>query len=506
MTDAIVLAVVAPIVGAALALVAGARWDRSGWLVAVVTGVVELALAGAVLAVVLREGRRSYELAGFAPPAGIELVADGLSAPVLLLVAAVSLAVLGYSRRAGPRGNAFYTTYLLLVSGLAGVTLTGDLFNMYVFLEITGLAAYALVASGDSARSAVAGLRYLIVGTIGASLFLLGAGYAYVATGTLNMVDLAARLPEAGYGSRLVLAAFALVVVGLLVKVALFPVHSWQPEAYAAAPDSVSAYISALVSTVSAYALGRVVFTLFTVDFFAAVPMAREAVVYAGAVSIVAGSVLAVTQSEIKRMLAYSSVSQFGMIVAAFAALSEQAAVGAVIHLVGHAVLKGGLFAAVGLVALSTGARTVEEYAGLARRAPVAAGAVAVLGLSLVGVPPSVGFVGKWYIAVGVVTEGLWPVAAVILVSTVLTLAYVARIIERMYFADPLSAPTTERTEPDPDPGAGAGVLSADGGDRPVSVGMVAVVVGAAVAGVALGFVGPAVETLLEPTLSGVFA
>jgi multicomponent Na+:H+ antiporter subunit D len=307
-----------------------------------------------------------------------------------------------------------------------------------------------------------------------------------------------------GYDSRLVLAAFGLLVTGLLVKVALFPVHSWQPDAYTFAPDSVSVFISALVSTVSAYAVARVVFTVFTVDFFAAVPIARTALVYAAAVSIIAGSVLAVTQSEIKRMLAYSSVSQFGMIVAAFALTTESAAIGGVIHLLGHAVLKGGLFAAAGVVALQTGARTIDDYAGLAGRAPIAAGAVAVLGLALVGVPPAVGFVGKWYIAVGAIRSGTWVVAAVILASTLLTLAYVARVVERMYFAE---APA-RTAEPAP------GAVSTDGGEppateegdeSPVSPGMIAVVVLAAVAAVALGFAAPAIEGLLEPTLAEVF-
>jgi multicomponent Na+:H+ antiporter subunit D len=346
-------------------------------------------------------------------------------------------------------------------------------------------------------------LKYLIVGTIGASLFLLGVGYAYVATGTLNMADLSTQLAAVGYDSRLVLAAFGLLVTGLLVKVALFPVHSWQPDAYTFAPDSVSVLISALVSTVSAYAVARIVFSVFTVDFLAAVPAARTALVYAAAVSIVAGSALAVVQSEIKRMLAYSSVSQFGMIVAAVAIATESAAVGGLVHLVGHAVLKGGLFAAAGVVAARTGARTLDDYAGLAGRTPVAAGAVAVLGLGLVGVPPAVGFVGKWYIAVGAVESGTWVVAAVILASTLLTLAYVARVIERMYFAGGSVESGPSR------PVAG---VSTDGGDSatepdeaPVSPGMVAVVVLAAVAAVALGFAASGIESLLEPTLAEVF-
>jgi multicomponent Na+:H+ antiporter subunit D len=494
MTDALVLAIVGPIVLSVLALILGLRFDRIGWPMAVLACLLEVGLTVYAAVLVFREGRQTYELAGFAPPQGIELVADGLSAPVGVLVAVVSLAVLAYSRRSGPRGNMFYIVYLLLVGGLAGMTFTGDLFNLYVFLEITGLAAYALVATGESTRSAIAALKYLVVGTIGASLFLLGVGYAFIATGTLNMGDLATRLGSdvVAYDSRLVIAAFGLLVAGLAVKVALFPVHSWQPDAYQSAPDSVSIHISALVSTVAAYAIARILYTVFTPEFFAAVPMARTVLVHAAAVSILAGSTLAVLQQDIKRMLAYSSVSQFGMVVAAFGLMSGTAAVGGVIHLVGHAIMKGGLFAAAGVVAAATGARRVDNYAGLAGRRPIAAAAFAVLAFAMVGVPPAVGFVGKWYIALGAVETGTWAVAAVILASTVLTLAYFARIVERMYFAEAT--------------GEAGATAAADGGERPVSLGMISVVVGAAVLAVALGFFGTTIESLLGPLLSEVFS
>jgi multicomponent Na+:H+ antiporter subunit D len=504
MTDAIVLAIVVPIIASALTLLVGARTDNAGWPIALVATLAQTGLTAYLFWVVLENGRTTYELAGFAPPAGIGLAADALSAMVALLVAVVSVAVVLYARTAGPRGNIFYTVYLLLCGGLAGLALTADLFNMYVFLEIVGLAAYALVATGDSTRSAIASLKYLIVGTIGASLFLLGVGYIFIATGTLNMLDVASRLGDVvAYDSRLVIAAFGLIVTGLGVKAALFPMHSWQPDAYAAAPDSVSIYISALVSTVSAYALGRVLFTVFTLDFFAVVPIASEIIAYVAAVSIVAGSVIAVLQSDLKRMLAYSSVSQFGMIVAAFGLMNPTAAVGGVIHLVGHAILKGALFAGAGIVVALTGARTVDEYAGLADRAPITAGAIAVLALSMVGVPPAVGFVGKWYIALGAVESGVWPVAATILVSTVLTLAYFARLLERMYFTDPLPDATEA-------PATTEAVAAVDGGetvrdDRDVSLAMIATVVLAAVASVALGFLGSDIAALLDPLFDGVF-
>jgi multicomponent Na+:H+ antiporter subunit D len=506
MSDLLALLVAVPIIGAVLALALGYVDTRSGWPVAVVATLLESAMAVAVAARVYASGPVDYALGGFRPPFGIELVVDGLSAAVIVLVPVVALGVLGYVRSAGPTSPAFFATFLLLLGGLAGMTVTGDAFNLYVFLEITGLAAYALVATGDRGRAAVGALKYLIIGTVGASLFLLGVGYAFLATGTLNMADLAARLAEVGYDDTLVRASFALVVVGLAVKTALYPLHTWQPEAYASAPDGVSAYIAALVSTVSAYALARMVFSVYTVAFLAAVPLARTAVLTLAGVSVVAGSALAVTQTEVKRMLAYSSVSQFGLVVAGFALANATAVTGGTIHLVGHAVMKGALFLGAGAIAAATGARTVEEYDGLFARRPALSGAFAVLALAMVGVPPAVGFVGKWYIALGAVEAGAWPLVVVILASTLLTLAYFARLIERMFFRAPAHGEATVGREPT------ATGAAADGGrDRTPqhssrapaepSPGMVAVVVLAALTALVLGGATSAFEPLLQPTL-----
>ncbi|KTG09942.1 cation:proton antiporter [Haloprofundus marisrubri] len=518
MSELLPLLVAVPIVGALVGLVVGYKFERLAWPLAVVTSLAHTALAAFVAFEVYAGGEPlSYAVGGFQPPFGIELVVDGLNAAVVVLVAAVALGILAYARRAGPHSAAFYTGYLLLVAGLSGMSVTGDMFNLYVFLEITGLAAYALVATGDDGRSAVGALKYLLVGTVGASLFLVGIGYAFVATGTLNMADLAEKLAGVGYGSTLVRASFAFVVTGLAVKTALYPLHTWQPEAYASAPDSVSALISALVSTVSAYALGRVIFSVYTVDFLSSVAFAREFVLVLAGISIIAGSVLAVMQTELKRMLAYSSVSQFGLVVAAFAIANDAAVTGGVVHLVGHAVMKGGLFLAVGAIAARTGARYVGEFDGLAARAPLLSAALATLSLSMVGVPPAVGFVGKWYIALGAIQSQLWPIAVVILLSTLLTLAYFLRIVERMYFrsAAPREAPAERST------GTGAAAV-ADGGanddsdtddERPTlgrgsdvdfgspSAGMVAVILVAALLAVALGPLVSTFEPLLEPTL-----
>lgn len=508
-----------PILTAALPLLVGLVRENSGWPIALAVIGIEGGLAVWLAGAVYRGGRRIvHPLGGFGRPGpegfavGIELVADALSGVIVLLVAGVSLAVLAYTRRRGPRGNAFYSGYLLLTGGLMGVALTGDVFNLFVFLEISGLATYALVASDRSPESAVAALKYLIIGTTGASLYLVGVGYLYVATGTLNMVDLSRTLAGAVdlpfvtgpmYGDPLVLAGFGFVAVGLAVKAAIFPLHTWQPDAYAAAPDGVTVYISALVSTLGAYAFARVTLTVFTPAFFAAQPIAVEALLAVAVLSVLAGSVLAAAQRRVKRLFAFSSVAQFGLIVAAIGlavhpaggeAATRFAIYGAVIHLLAHAIIKGGLFAAAGALAATDGARTVQEYAGLAKRRPVLAGALAVLGVAIVGVPPTVGFLGKWYIAVGAIETELWSVVVVVVASTLLSLLYIARLLEKLYF-DHRPAAAPEYAEPS------AGVV-ADGGEaasRELPMGMVVVAVGAAVFAVGLGFAGAELTAAIEP-------
>ena len=550
---ALALLVVVPVLGATLPLALGLVRDQVGWAVAAAVLAVEGGLAARVAYDLAVEGnrvvhvlggetfgRKSQELSsgesteGFA--VGIELVGDPLSGLVVALVAGVSLGVLAFARRSGPRGNAFYSGYLLLTGGLMGVALTGDLFNLFVFLEISGLATYALVASGRSAPSAVAALKYLVLGTTGASMYLIGVGYIFVRTGALNMVDVSETLAGnvefldtegALYGDPLVVAAFGFIAVGLATKAAIFPLHTWQPDAYAEAPDTVTVYISALASTAAAYALARVTWFVFTPAFFEAGAANRrvlEFLLALAAASVVVGSALAAMQPRVKRMFAYSSVAQFGLIVigigvAVHPAAGEQATRFAVygvgIHLIGHAVIKSGLFATAGALSAATGARRVGEYAGLARERPFLAGGMATLGFALVGVPPTVGFIGKWYVALGAVEAEHWPLVAVIFVSTVLSLLYMARVLERLYFAGTPDTTGEPSGEIAGSPGETGGAVAADGGgDTAESVttdgggtaspGMVALALTAAVLAVVLGFAGSELSTVLDPVVDAV--
>ena len=500
LSDIPLLLVVVPILAATIPIVIGLRKDDVGWAITTLTCAL-LFLGSIVLAwsVYSGDGTVFHRLGGFDRPVGIELVADRFSTGIALLVTSVSLGVLSYTRVGGPRGNTFYAGYLLLVGGLLGITFTGDVFNLFVFLEITGLATYGLIAKSSSGKAAYSALKYLIIGTLGASLYLLGVGLLYIATGTLNMIDLSTALATVGYDDPLILGGFAFIVVGFSIKVAQWPVHSWQPDAYQHAPDGVTPLIAALVSTVSAYAMGRVLYTVFTIDFLRETPLAADALVVIGSLSIVIGSILAVMQWDVKRMLAYSSVSQFGVIVAAFGLVTETALLGAMIHLIGHGLMKAGLFIGVGIIAYSLGVRTVEGYAGVARKQPFVAGSIALLGIALIGIPPSIGFLGKWYIAVGSVEAAVWPVAAIIFFSTMLTLAYVAKIGEKMFFqAQPGTSHQVKSTP-----------LFTDGGvvdAVSASIGMKSVLICCALLAILLGFAGAGLESAFGPFVDEVFA
>jgi multicomponent Na+:H+ antiporter subunit D len=492
------LLVAVPLVASILPVAGGAVSDRLAWPIAVVTLSLQATAVAVVCATALLEEPVSTAVGGIPEPFGITLVVDPLSAPFVALTAVTGLGVLGYTRRDGPRSGPFYSLYLLLVAGITGVCVTADVFNLYVFLEISGLASYALVAQAEGGEAALAALKYLLLGTVGASLYLLGIGYAYIGTGTLSMATLAGEFAaEGGLGATIPVFAFGLMIVGLGVKAAVFPLHVWKPDAYAAAPPAVAGILSALVSTVAAYAVVRLLLSAFTVEFLAAVPVVETVLLVVGIVSIVAGSLLAFREPDVRRLLAYSSVSQFGIVTVGIALATPVALAGVVIHLVGHAVTKGGFYLAAGGVARGYGLHTVDDYAGLGDRAPVMSGAVAVFALGLIGIPPTVGFAGKLYVLLGTV-EGSAPVAgAVVLASTLASLAYFGRLLQRM-FVEPPSAETSDPEVPDDavDTDGRAGAVRTSGGARTV-------VVLAALLTIALGFGAAELADLVEPTIRG---
>ncbi|WP_089718509.1 complex I subunit 5 family protein, partial [Candidatus Entotheonella palauensis] len=388
-----VLIVVVPLLAAVLVpLVALWRmaWAQAITLLALI-GVI--ACSSVALLRALATGPILYELGGWAPPWGIVYVLDPLSGGLALLVGIVAALVAVYTRPylhnwSTSRAGVFLSLFLLLVTGLLGIVATGDLFNLYVFLEISSLAGYALLASGPI-RSAVATFRYLIIGTIAATFYLLGVGYLYALTGSLNMADIATRLSDISHSGAFAVA-ITFIVLGLSIKAALFPLHGWLPDAYTYAPAPVIGFISAVMAKVSAYALFRVLY--FVLRPTEPVSQVLTGLSWIAAIAILAGSLLAVAQRDVRRMLAYSSVSQMGYIFLGLALGTPTALKGALLHLLNHAIMKGCLFLAAGGVQWRTGGYRLEDFIGVSRRMPLTMAAIVLAAISMIGLPPTAGF------------------------------------------------------------------------------------------------------------------
>lgn len=436
----IVLVVIVPLMGApACVLVDRAR---PAWLIALVTSWGSFLAAIVLLLQVAGEGPVRYQLGGWEPPWGIEYRLDLLSAYVLLIVTGVASLVMVFARQSveheipGDRIARFYAMLLLVFAGLAGITVTGDAFNLFVFLEISSIASYAAISMGRDRRALSAAFQYLVMGTIGATFILIGIGFLYMMTGTLNMLDLAARLPEVS-DTRTVRSGFAFLTVGIGLKLAMFPLHLWLPNAYAFAPSTVSAFLAATATKVALYALLRFVFEIFGVQF-ALVDMPLNLIlIVLGLAGILSGSLVAVFQRNVKRMLAYSSIAQIGYMVLGIGLASATGLTATVLHLFNHALMKAALFFAVGAVAYRIGAVTLADFAGLARRMPWTMAAIVLAGLSLIGVPATAGFISKWYLVLATIEQGLWPLTILVLLGSLLALVYVWKLVEAAYFKAP---------------------------------------------------------------------
>lgn len=414
-----------------------------GWLIrGAARWLAVLALAGTAalavnaLLVVLAEGPLHTQLGGWAPTIGIEVLLDPLGAFMAVVVSAVGLLVVTgavpHARHELPeRQMVYYGTVLLLMSGLMGMVVTGDLFNLFVQLEVVSLCAYALVAAGRRGAPRAA-MSYLIIGSLGASLYLMGVGFVYAATGSLNMREVAGLIGAAD--PRLILVGGLLMVAGLGTKMALFPLHVWMPAAYARAPVAAAAVMAPLVTKVSAYALLRVLYWVFGGGELPATVTLLELVAWAGAAAAVGGGVLALVQTDLRRLLAYSSVGQIGIVALGIGILNPTGLTGAVLHIANDALMKGLLFLAAGTALVGFGAREVGELNRLRGRAPWTSAAVVVAGLSLVGVPPLSGFFGKWYVLSGALEEGRLVLAGALVVGSLATVGYVFRIFEPLLF------------------------------------------------------------------------
>lgn len=432
------LQVVIPLMAAPVCLML--RHARAAWLFAALVTWTTFAIALALLFQVFEHGTISYAIGDWTPPWGIEYRVDLLSAFVLVIVAGIGSLVMPFARisveRELPRERIylFYVMYLLSLTGLLGITITGDAFNLFVFLEISSLSSYVLISLGRDRRALTAAFRYLIMGTIGATFYVIGVGMLYMMTGTLNMVDLAERLPPL-LDLRSVEAALAFLLVGISLKLALFPLHLWLPNAYAFAPTVVTIFLAATATKVSVYVMIRILYTVFGgVPVFGNL-IIDEALMGLGMLSMLAAALVAVFQNNVKRMLAYSSLSQIGYMILGLSLGSVAGLAAGIIHIFNHAMMKAALFMAMGCAFSRAGVVSVDDLAGLGRRMPVTMAAIVVGALSLIGVPLTVGFVTKWYLIQAAFEVGAWPAVLVVLGSGLLAVVYTWRIVEAAYFA-----------------------------------------------------------------------
>jgi multicomponent Na+:H+ antiporter subunit D len=369
------------------------------------------ALAGCVLIslglmqVVMTRGAIHYWLGGWEPPWGIEYRVDHLNAIMLVLVSVLSMLVAVYSKklveRELPEKTAlFWSLFILFITGLLGICVTGDLFNLFVMLEVASLTGYALIAIGEK-RALYASFRYIVIGTMGASFYLLGVGYLYIATGSLNMADLSKLLPLI-YSSKAVLAGFVFILIGLSIKMALFPLHAWLPDAYTYAPSPVSAVVAPLMTKVMAYVIIRIMFTVFKPDFSVSVIRVTDLMVWLGSLAIIFGAVMALSQNDYKRMLSYVIIAEMAC-----------------------------LFLVAGLVVYRTNGHRIADFKGIFRTMPFTASIFTVGALAVIGVPPTSGFFSKWYLLLGGIEARQWGFVAALLVSTLISVALFFRIFDK---------------------------------------------------------------------------
>ncbi|WP_341760100.1 monovalent cation/H+ antiporter subunit D family protein [Candidatus Endowatersipora endosymbiont of Watersipora subatra] len=434
----LILIILVPLISAPCLLLISNR--TVAFSVSLFSTMISLFLAIAIMFIVSDGLVLSYHLGGWAPPLGIEYRVDAANSFVLLIIAIIGVTVLPYARTSITKEidtkshPLFYATYLLCFVGLMGSSITGDVFNVFVFLEISSLSTYILVALGSqkNKRALPAAYDYLVLGSIGATFFVIGLGLIYMATGTLNMVDLAQRL-SVMEDNRTVRAAFAFILVGMGLKAAIYPLHRWLPDAYSYAPSAVSAFLSATATKVAIYLILRFTFSIFTIDHDYLRIVLQILVLPLAVIGIFVSSFVAFFQIQLKRMLAYSSIAQIGYMLLGIVLLNIGGLSATIIHLFNHALTKGALFLAIGATSFRTDSSSLSSIKGLGKQMPWTSAAIVLGGLSLVGVPGTVGFVSKWILISAALDKGWWLMAILIVASSLITVAYVWRIIEALY-------------------------------------------------------------------------
>lgn len=371
------------------------------------------------------------KIGGWPPPFCINLVADAVSVLFSVLIALTGLLVSIYALdyiREGPTEK-YHTLYLLLLVGATGIVLTGDIFNLFVFFEILCISSYALVAYLGDKAGVESGIKYLIQGSIGSSLILLGVGFLYAMFGSLNIAGIANEITS--IDSTALFIPLALLVTGFGVEGALFPLNGWLPDAHSSAPSSISAILSAIAIEVGVYAIARVMFTLFGAsELFPFLAML-------GILTLLVGEVSAFSQDNIKRMLAYSSIGQIGLIVFGLSIATAHGVAGGLLQAVSHTLGKSLLFLATGYMIYRTGSMNISALKGMGKRMPFTSLAFTIGAFSLVGLPPFIGFASKFLIIkAALLKQGslFFVLSILVLLATVIEGAYFLKVCQNIHF------------------------------------------------------------------------
>lgn len=442
-----ILIIIIPMFAALFLTLAGPLGPRFAYGLLIAALAASLTCALLVLGVVV-DGNQAvqYRLGDWPPPLGIELVIDHLSGVVLVLIAGCALLTAIYSLRTAEQDNPdrlnhYYALVALLVAGLLGMTATGDVFNLYVLLEISALSSYGLLARGRG-PAYFATFKYLIVGTIGACFYLLGVGYLYIMTGSLNMADLAEILsrPEL-QESVSVRIGFTLIILGVWIKMALFPLHAWLPNAYSKAGTTTACLIAPLMTKVSVYIMLRMMFTVFSADYIFNQIAWSELVIYMASAAAVVGMVAALAQRDLRKMLTYIIVAEIGYMVGGAWVANAAGFTGATYHILADGLMTLCLFMAVGAIIYRTGETTKAAMVGIFQKMPITSVVLVIGAASIIGVPPTCGFFSKWYLIQGAAQAGAWVFVAALLIASLVAAVIFFRLLEVAFFGDLDAAP-----------------------------------------------------------------
>lgn len=385
------------------------------------------------------DGCLGYHMGSWPPPFGIEVRVDYAGLFLMLVVCGIATLSVVYSRRhiarevTGGRLTAYYVLFLLMSGAMLGFVATGDIFNLFVFMEIMALSSYALVAVTGNRNAVRAAFKYVLMGAPSSIIVLLAIGLLYSVTGSLNMADLAARIAESPY-TEVLIVSFILFVIGFGVKAALFPLHMWLPDAHSIAPSPISALLSGLLIEVSTFAIIRIALSVFTASAGDLIGGTLDAVGVLAAAAVLFGGVMAIMQKDLKLMIAYSSISHIGYMFLGFTALNREGLTGAMYHILDHGLAKACLFLCAGAFVYVKGYRSIDELKGAWRQMPWTCFAFALASLSVIGIPPTAGFISKWYLILGNIEAGNYLYVVILLAGSILAAVYCFRVIYRMFF------------------------------------------------------------------------